>query len=132
VKSQLAARRFKTPGFTLLELLVVIAIIGILAALLLPTLSRSKQKAQGVFCVSNGRQLLLALHLYTADYQDWLPPNPDYQTNKMWVSVRKAGRQTANPVERFDPAGSKNPKGEWRLEARSVERAVEAATGQKH
>jgi prepilin-type N-terminal cleavage/methylation domain-containing protein len=86
VKSQLAARRFKTPGFTLLELLVVIAIIGILAALLLPTLSRSKQKAQGVFCVSNGRQLLLALHLYTADYQDWLPPNPDYQTNKMWVS----------------------------------------------
>jgi prepilin-type N-terminal cleavage/methylation domain-containing protein len=73
-------------GFTLLELLVVIAIIGILAALLLPVLSRSKKKAQGVFCVSNGRQLMAALHLYAGDNQDWLPPNPDYQCLKMWVA----------------------------------------------
>ena len=73
-------------GFTLLELLVVIAVIGVLAALLLPVLSRSKQKAQGVFCVSNGRQLMLALHLYTADFQGWLPPNPDFDSAKMWVA----------------------------------------------
>ncbi len=73
-------------AFSLVELLVVIAIIGILAALLLPALCRSKQKAQGTFCVSNGRQLMLALHLYTADSNDWLPPNPDYQTTRMWVS----------------------------------------------
>jgi type II secretory pathway pseudopilin PulG len=54
----------------LIELLVVIAIIAILAALLLPTLTRAKLKAQGFFCVNNLKQLQLAWFMYSGDNSD--------------------------------------------------------------
>jgi prepilin-type N-terminal cleavage/methylation domain-containing protein len=63
-------------AFTLIELLVVIAIIAILAALLLPALSKAKRAAQRANCVSNLKQISLAVHMYAQDNQDILPgPN---------------------------------------------------------
>src|SRR5438552_8343561 len=60
-------------GFTLIELLVVIAIIAILAAILFPVFAQAREKARAVSCLSNIKQLGLAVNMYVQDYDETYP-----------------------------------------------------------
>lgn len=73
VRRRLVSR--PTEAFTLIELLVVIAIVGVLAALLLPTLSKAKSKASNITCIANLKQLQVCWQMYTMDNEDRLVPN---------------------------------------------------------
>jgi hypothetical protein len=68
---------------------VVIAIIAILAGMLLPALSKAKTKAQGIMCLSNNKQLILAWHLYSGDFDERVPNNYTIPGTELAITSKK-------------------------------------------
>lgn len=113
MKKQATTPRAALSGFTLIELLVVIAIIAILAAMLLPALSRGKASAQSAACKSNLRQLGTALNLYVNDY-DKYPGNGAMYAGEEFQGIWANGMNWLSPYVGgvYDP-NDPNSQGHW-------------------
>jgi prepilin-type N-terminal cleavage/methylation domain-containing protein len=108
-------RRRRSRGFTLIELLVVIAIIAILAAILFPVFAQARDKARQATCLSNGRQVALAVFQYTQDYDEMYPSNhwgiyfvlvqPYMKNELLWRCPSFSGVYTVRPCFWMNNAG---------------------------
>ena len=107
--SPLAASRKFAAGFSLIELLVVIAIIGILAALLLPTLMRSKKNVQRVQCIGNLHQQGVGMRTFISEYNcypTWITSSNTDLPGRWWaLQIERGGFGISNPQKDFYTAG---------------------------